>query len=107
MVQQANVPKNRDIFTRIQDHDDLVEDLRSAVDGQVLTAGDDAWEVRLLGQGKRHATCRAHVAHEQHPLCRRRAKICEDLLRTNRHRAVLERHVEMGVDKARQGEAPG
>jgi hypothetical protein len=44
MVQQANVPKNRDIFTRIQDQDDLVEDLRSAVDGQVLTADDAEYD---------------------------------------------------------------
>ena len=44
MVRQANLPKNRDIFTRIQDQDDLVEDLRSAVDGQVLTADDAEYD---------------------------------------------------------------
>jgi hypothetical protein len=44
MVQQANIPKNRDIFTSFQDQDDLVEDLRSAVDGQVLTADDAEYD---------------------------------------------------------------
>ena len=44
MVQQANLPKNRDILTRIQDQDDLVEALRSDVDGQVLTANDAEYD---------------------------------------------------------------
>ena len=44
MVQQANLPKNRDILTRIQDQDDLVEALRSDADGQVLTADDAEYD---------------------------------------------------------------
>jgi hypothetical protein len=44
MVQQANLPKNRDILTRIQDQNDLVEALRSDADGQVLTADDAAYD---------------------------------------------------------------
>jgi hypothetical protein len=38
MVQQAST--ERDILTRIQDQHDLVEALRSGVDGRVLTADD-------------------------------------------------------------------
>ena len=44
MVQQTNLPKNRDISTRIQDQDDLVEALRSDADGQVLTANDAEYD---------------------------------------------------------------
>jgi FAD/FMN-containing dehydrogenase len=44
MVQQANLPRNRDILTRIQDQDDLVEALRSEVDGRVLTADDAEYD---------------------------------------------------------------
>jgi FAD/FMN-containing dehydrogenase len=44
MVQQANLAKNRDISTRIQDQDHLVEALRSDVDGQVLTADDAEYD---------------------------------------------------------------
>jgi FAD binding domain/Berberine and berberine like len=44
MVQQANLPKNRDILTRIQDQDDLVEALRSEVNGQVLTADNAEYD---------------------------------------------------------------
>jgi FAD binding domain/Berberine and berberine like len=44
MVQQANRPTNRDILTRIQDQDDLVEALRSDVDGRVLTPDDAEYD---------------------------------------------------------------
>ena len=44
MVQQANLPKARDTLTRIQDQDDLVEALRSEVDGRVLTADDAEYD---------------------------------------------------------------
>jgi hypothetical protein len=44
MVQQANLPTNRDILTRIQDQNDLVEALRSDADGQVLTADDAEYD---------------------------------------------------------------
>src|SRR5215218_215763 len=47
MVQQTNLPKNRDILTRIQDQDDLVEALRSDVDGEVLTARTSYFPVRI------------------------------------------------------------
>lgn len=42
MVQQAST--ERDILSTIQDQDDLVEALRSGVDGQVLTAGNAEYE---------------------------------------------------------------
>jgi FAD/FMN-containing dehydrogenase len=44
MVQQASLPNNRDTLTRIQDQDDLIEALRSVVDGRVLTADDAEYD---------------------------------------------------------------
>ncbi|HJV15456.1 MAG TPA: FAD-binding oxidoreductase [Propionibacteriaceae bacterium] len=44
MVQQANLSRNRDILTRIQDQDDLVDALRSDLDGRVLTPDDAEYD---------------------------------------------------------------